>query len=399
MIEIDGSLGEGGGQVLRTALTLSALTGQPFHLFNIRAGRKNPGLAPQHLTSVRAAAAVCQAEVHGASERSKEIWFAPGGEPRSGEYRFDVREAAQGGSAGAASLIFQTVLLPLMAAEGESRLILRGGTHVPWSPSFHYLRDVYLPALRQMGAEAEVELAAWGFYPVGEGEIRARVSGRGKQKEKGSKGTETVPGERGGEGAGEPPATLARPFRLTLRGELAEVSGLAVASNLPSHIPQRIADRARSLLRAEGLSAEIRPERVRGEGPGAGLFLTAGYQHITAGFLALGQRGKTSEQVAEEAVQELLAFHQIEAAVDPHLSDQLLLPCSVAPGLSEYTTSRLTMHLLTNAEVIRMFLPVTISISGAGDEQSALPLGRPTLHALRSTAAKGQPARVCVEHV
>ncbi len=349
MIEIDGSLGEGGGQVLRTALTLSALTGQAFHLFNIRAGRKNPGLAPQHLTSVRATAAVCQAEVRGASERSKEIWFAPGSEPRSGEYRFDVREAAQGGSAGAASLIFQTVLLPLLAAEGESRLTLRGGTHVPWSPAFHYLRDVYLPALRKMGAEAEVELAAWGFYPVGEGEMRARV--------------------KGSRGAGVQKSALARPFHLSQRGELMEVSGLAVACNLPSHIPQRIADRARSLLKSEGLSANIRPERVRGAGPGAGLFLTARYQHVSAGFSALGQRGKPSETVAEEACRELLAFHRSQgAAVDLHLSDQILLPCAVAPGQSEYTTSRVTAHLLTNAEVIGRFLPVRISIEGSESE-------------------------------
>ncbi len=349
MLEIDGSLGEGGGQVLRTALTLSALTGQAFHLFNIRAGRKKPGLAPQHLTAVRAAAAVCAATVRGAEERSGELWFEPGREPCPGEYTFDVREAARsGGSAGAVGLIFQTILLPLLAAEGGSRVVLRGGTHVPFSPSFHYLREVYLPALKQMGALAEVQLNAWGFYPVGGGEMVAVVQGRRKEEE-----------ER---------LMLERPFNVTGRGELVSVRGVAVACNLPAHIPQRISGRARNLLR--GIRAEVRPERVRGAGPGAGLFLSARYAHVTAGFDSLGKLGKPSEQVADEACLDLLAFHShSEAAVDMHLADQLLLPCALAPGQSEYSTCRVTQHLLTNAEIIRRFLPVRIEI--VGEEGSA----------------------------
>ena len=366
MIEIDGSLGEGGGQVLRSALSLAALTGQAFHLTNLRARRKQPGLAPQHLTSVRAAAAVCRAEIRGAHERSLELWFSPRGHPTSGEYLFDVRDAAKGGSAGGVSLIFQTILLPLLSAHGTSHVVLRGGTHVPWSPSFHYLKDVFLPALRRMGVEAEVQLNAWGFYPVGGGEIEATILGR-KNKEEGRKGQE----EEGGNMNGLALA-VERPITVKERGELLGASGLAVAANLPSHIPQRIADRARNLLKAGGISADLRPERVRSEGPGAGLFLTADYQHATAGFGSLGQKGKPSEQVAEEACRAFLDFYNYRiAAVDMHLADQLLLPCVLAPGRSEYTTSRVTQHLLTNAEVIRRFLPAKIVVEG-GLEQPGL---------------------------
>jgi len=350
MLEIDGSLGEGGGQVLRTALTLSALTGQPFHLTRIRAGRKNPGLAPQHITSALAAAKVCRAEIHGAHERSQELWFTPGHEPRAGEYIFDVREQSKGGSAGAVGLVFQTILLPLLAAEGASHVTLRGGSHVDWSPSFHYLRDVYLPALRTMGAACDVQLRAWGFYPVGGGEMAATIEGRSGKEEGGS---------------GQRFFLLDFPFRATERGTFRAVAGHAVAANLPAHIPQRISGRAMNLLKGEGLRTDITPERVRAEGPGAGLFLAAKYEHITAGFTSLGRQGKPSEQVADEACLDLLTFHRHEhAAVDMHLADQLLLPCALAPGRSEYTTCRVTRHLLTNAEVIRMFLPAQIVIEG-----------------------------------
>ena len=178
MIRIDGSHGEGGGQILRTALSLSAITGQAMRIERIRAGRKNSGLRPQHLTAVRAAAAICEAHLEGDEVGSQTLLFEPRQSPRPGYYEFDVREAAKGGSAGSVTLIFQTLLLPLALAGGKSEIILRGGTHVAWSPPFHYLQYVYLPAVARLGIEARVELRRWGWYPVGGGEIRAVVTGK-----------------------------------------------------------------------------------------------------------------------------------------------------------------------------------------------------------------------------
>lgn len=343
MIEIDGSFGEGGGQVLRTSLTLSALTGQPVRIFRIRANRRNPGLAPQHLTGLLALAAVGGAEVRGAARGSDEITFAPTRPVEAGRYRVDVTEQAQGGSAGSIALIFQTLLLPLLAARGDSQLILRGGTHVANSPSFHYLAEVFLPAVARMGIHAAVKLDTWGFYPVGGGQMTAEIQGQ--------------------RGTAEPLVT--RSVRLVERGEPRGVTGLAVATNLPSHIPQRISARAAKLLSDAGARASIQPRRERAAGPGAGLFLTAEYAGSRAGFTSLGEKGKPSEQVADEACLDLLAHRSHpEAAVDMHLADQLMLPAALAPGVSQFTTCRVTPHLTTNAHIVQRFLPATITVEG-----------------------------------
>ena len=338
MVELDGAQGEGGGQILRTALTLAALTGQAVHVRNVRAARRNPGLAPQHLAVVLSLAQVCAAEVEGAALRSTELTFRPGAPPAAGDYYCDVAAAAQGGSAGAVSLILQALLPPLALAGGESRARLKGGTHVPWSPSCHYVQHVYLPMLARLGVRAEVNLEAWGFYPAGGGEVSATITDA------------------------QLPLTS---FRCTERGALKRVHGVAVAANLPAHIPQRMANRAASLLKENGVRAQVEPLRIRSAGPGAGLFLAAEYEHTLAGFAALGAKGKPSERVAEEAALDLLAFHShAEAALDMHLADQLLLPAALAEGISEYTTCRITGHLLTNALVIRQFVPARIEIEG-----------------------------------
>ncbi|MFN2291053.1 MAG: RNA 3'-terminal phosphate cyclase, partial [Anaerolineae bacterium] len=210
MIVIDGSYGEGGGQVLRTSLALSAITGRPIRMENIRAGRRKPGLMPQHLTGVRAAARICNAQVKGAKLNSLELTFAPQSAPQAGKYTFDVAQVAKGGSAGSVSLIFQTVLLPLTLVEGTSRLTLRGGTHVAWSPPYDYLKRVYLPTLARMGVQAKVNIRKWGWYPIGGGEVEATVQGLGK-------------------------GSLA-PIDLRQRDELLRVRGLSASSNLPKHI-------------------------------------------------------------------------------------------------------------------------------------------------------------------
>jgi RNA 3'-terminal phosphate cyclase (ATP) len=337
-VEIDGSFGEGGGQVLRSSLALSALTGQPVHLRRVRAGRREPGLAPQHLLTVLALAEVCDAELQGASLRSQEVWFAPHRRPQPGEYVFDVTEAARGGSAGAASLVLQTVMLPLSLAEGASRVTVRGGTHVPWSPSFDYLAHVYLPAIRPMGVVADLSISAWGFYPVGGGQLHADIEGA----------------------AGR--ALL--PLRLTERGTIKRVWGQAIACSLPSHIPQRMVNRAANVLAAGGLPSQLTPRRERCAGPGAGIMLIAEYEHACAGFAAIGAKGKPSEEVADEACAALLVHHDLGAPVDLHLADQILLPLALADGPSEYRTSRITGHLLTNAHVIRQFVHAEIEVAG-----------------------------------
>jgi len=339
-IDIDGAFGEGGGQVLRTALTLSALTGQATRIRRIRAKRRNPGLAPQHLTGVQAMARICQAELKGATLRSTEIVFRPRSAPQAGRYRFDVTNGAPGGSAGAMTLVFQTLLWPLLFAAGSSHLILKGGTHVAWSPPFDYIAQVYLPTLAPMGIEATCALEAWGFYPAGGGELTATITGS--------------------------PQRSLQPLTLTERGDLQQVHGRAIACNLPAHIAQRMANRAHNCLSEAGLPAEIRPSRVRSQGPGAGVFLAAEYEQARAGFSALGAKGKPSETVADEICQALLAHHASSAPVDEHLADQLLLPLALAAGRSQFRAARITQHLLTNAHIIRSFIPAQITV--AGDE-------------------------------
>ena len=229
MIHIDGSYGEGGGQILRTSLSLAAITGQPLRLGNIRAGRQKPGLAAQHLTAVRAAATICQAKVRGDALGSMTLEFIPGGSVQAGKYTFDVTEARQGGSAGTVSLVLQTILLPLVLANGASAVTLRGGTHVSFSPPFTYIEQIYLPMLQGMGVQASSKLNAWGWYPQGGGEVELQVSG-------------------GSQLSG---------IDLLERGDLLQVRGLAVVTELPSHIPQRMASRAENLLHESPLQLSL----------------------------------------------------------------------------------------------------------------------------------------------
>lgn len=327
MISIDGAYGEGGGQVLRTSLSLAIITNQPLRIERIRAGRQKPGLAAQHLTAVRAAAAICQAEVRGDTLGSMTLEFIPGGSAQAGSYTFDVTQAREGGSAGAVTLVLQTILLPLALADGNSEVILRGGTHVSFSPSFSYIEQVYLPMLKRIGVQADVNLNAWGWYPQGGGEVELRVSGGSKPSG----------------------------FNLLERGDLHQVRGLAAVTQLPSHIPQRIAMRAENLLHGANLKAVVQPLRERGVAPGAGLFLTTEYENSLAGFGALGRVGLPAEKVAEMACEELLDFHKTGAPVDVHLADQLLLPAALASEDSQYRFAEITTHLTTNAWVIEQF--------------------------------------------
>jgi RNA 3'-terminal phosphate cyclase (ATP) len=353
-LEIDGSHGEGGGQILRTALSVAALTGRTVIFENIRARRRQPGLAAQHLTSVRAAAAICAARLEGDALGGQALLFAPQRTAQSGRYSFDVAAAREGGSAGAASLVLQTVLLPLAFATTESNVVVEGGTHNPMSPPFDYLRDVWLKALVTMGVRAEIALERWGWYPVGQGRLRALIAA--------------------------PPRKTFRlkAFNLLERGALLRVEGRAAAANLPSHIPERMALRARTLLTPLGVDVRINAERVEAACPGAGIFLTAIYEHASAGFSALGRPGRRSEEVAEEAALSLAAYHAANAALDAQLGDQILLPAALAESPSRFSVHRVTRHLRTNAWVIEEFGLAKVEISERPDgtvEVSVVPLG------------------------
>jgi RNA 3'-terminal phosphate cyclase (ATP) len=336
MLLLDGSQGEGGGQILRTSLSLSALTGRGFQLNNIRANRSRPGLRPQHLTAVRAVAAVCGAELNGARLNSTRLEFRPQAPPRGGNYQFDVAEMAGGGSAGSVTLILQAVMWPLLFADSPSHLILNGGTHVPFSPTFHYLAEVAGPNFARLGAAFEFDLNAWGWYPVGGGTMTAVFT---------------------------PISRQLRAISL-VKSETIQVQGIAAVTNLPSHIPQRMAQRAHNLLTRQGIQPTIRAVRERGRGPGAGIILW----QPQGGFSSLGRKGIPAENVAETAVVDLLSFADSDAAIDPYLADQLLLPLALASGRSTFTTQRLTQHTLTNAQLIQQWLDIPVQLNGRLNE-------------------------------
>jgi RNA 3'-terminal phosphate cyclase (ATP) len=340
MIIIDGSHGEGGGQVLRTTLSLSALLGEAIRIENIRIKRPNPGLQAQHLTGVLAAAQVCDAIVEGAELGSPVLSFTPRSSPRSGEYAWDVARARKGGSAGATSLVFQAVLMPLLRADADSRLFLRGGTHVAWSPSFHYVQMVYLPTLAMLGAHAQIDLETWGWYPVGEGVITAQIHGM-------RTGARCAPG-----------------LNLTTRGKLMRIHGISAVSNLPGHIALRQKRQAEQVLQDQGFDPQIDVVDAPSRGRGSVLFLLAEFENARAGFTSLGRKGKPAEQVAEDACAQFLRYYESGAALDQHLADQLVLPMALVAGNSGLTTCRVTEHLLTSIWVVEQFLDATFVVDG-----------------------------------
>lgn len=348
MIRIDGSYGEGGGQILRTSVSLAAITGQAVEIVNIRAGRSKPGLQAQHLTAVRAAAALCDAAMEGDAVGSMRLGFAPRAPVQPAEHRFEV------GTAGAAPLVAQTVLLPLTRTTGSSRVTVTGGTHVPHAPPAEYLEAVYLPALRRSGLTASVEAERFGYYPRGGGEIHLEIA----------------------------PAPSLQPLDLTERGKLRSLTAFIVTSDLPDHVADRGAAAVKEALRRVGRSATIELRDRPSRGPGAAVVLAAACDGGFAGFTALGARGKPMEQVAEEACEALMDWWKTGAACDEHLADQLVLPMALAHGESRWTTPAITEHLRTVLWVTERFLPIqarleegvygggTVIVRGSGGNSS-----------------------------
>jgi RNA 3'-terminal phosphate cyclase (ATP) len=328
-VRLDGSRGEGGGQILRTALTLSLLTGRPFRMVKIRANRDKPGLRPQHKTAVDAAAELGNAKVIGATVGARELSFRPGAY-ESRDLTIDI------GTAGSTGLVLQTLYLPLaLSAADPARVVLIGGTFNPKAPAYPFLEATWRVYLAAFGIRLALAMPAAGFYPRGGGRIEAWI---------------------------EP--ARPQPWVQTDRGPLRGLRGAAGVANLRDDIARRMRDRAIQRLEGHGLSAEIEMVRWPSPGQGAALSLTA--QHhgaVPATFVGLGERGKPSEVVADEAVDQLLAFEAVAgAAVDPHSADQVLLPLALAPGRSEFTLSAVTEHLRTNADTIAAFLDRSLTI-------------------------------------
>jgi RNA 3'-terminal phosphate cyclase (ATP) len=344
MIEIDGSHGEGGGQILRTALSLSCLYRKPFRIVNIRKGRKRPGLAPQHLVCVRAAQEISGAEVSGDREGSVELIFSPG-EVKGGDVSLDVR------TAGSTLLVLQSVVPALLFAGGRSTVTVRGGTHVPFSPPFHYAASVFVPALGRLGAKLSLSIGSYGFYPKGGGEIRSEIS----------------------------PSEGIRPLRLTERGRIHAVTGWSAAGNLPLSIARRQRDAAmealRSRLRDADFPVDIEVLPVQTPGQGTFLFLCVEAESGVAGFSSLGQRGKRAEAVGEEASAALAAYCETGAALDPHLPDQLALYLAMCKEGSVFTTSRVTEHLVTNLWTIGLFREFRFSVEGEVGKPGTVRIG------------------------
>ena len=330
-VTLDGSHGEGGGQILRTALTLSLLTGRPFRLVKIRANRDRPGLRPQHLSAVNAAAELAGAEVTGAAVGARELTFRPREfEPR--DLEIDI------GTAGATALVLQTLHLPLALKTREALTVsLSGGTFNTKAPSWPFLATTWQAHMAALGASVTLAMPGAGFYPRGGGRLEARVE----------------------------PAAL-QPLTLTGRGPLVRITGTAGVARLNPGIAARMRDRAVQRLADARLAAEVVVELVEWDAasPGAAIGLTAEHAgSAPATFVGRGERGKPAEAVADEAVAELLDFEAAEGgAVDPHSADQLLIPLALAPGPSAYTVAAVTEHLRTNARTIRAFLHRAITV-------------------------------------
>jgi RNA 3'-terminal phosphate cyclase (ATP) len=321
MLTLDGSAGEGGGQILRSALALSLVTGTPFRIEKIRARRTKPGLLRQHLTAVQAAARIGCAEVEGAELGSHALTLRPG-RVAPGEHHFAI------GSAGSAALVVQTVLPPLLLASAPSVLVVEGGTHNPGAPPWEFLARVFFPLLERMGARVRTKLERCGFFPAGGGRLRVEI---------------------------EPVPALA-PLELLERGEIVARSARA----LVAHLPRNVGEREVRVVRDElsGFDGCTRIENITDTpGPGNALLVELESEHVTELFSGFGVRGLRAEEVAERVVKDVRDYLVADVPVGPHLADQLLLPLALAGG-GVFRTVVLTPHAETNLDVVQRFLPL-----------------------------------------
>lgn len=324
VVEIDGSQGEGGGQVLRSSVSLAALHSRPLHIVKIRAGRARPGLKRQHLTCLRAVAQICDGKLEGDEPNSAEIRFTPGS-VKAGEYHFSV------GTAGSALLVFQTVIWPLLFAKGNSRVVFEGGTHNPMAPPFDFIERCFLPILRRMGAGVSLTLAKRGFMPAGGGRFVAEIEGD---------------------------CSLA-PIDILERGALLERRATALVANLPGTIAIRELSEIRNLL--QWRHEECLP-RVDLDADCAGnvLLLEVAHEEVSELVSYIGERELTAETVAARAAQSLQEYLAVDAPVGEHLADQLIIPFALA-GKGSFRATTLSQHAQTNIDTVSVFSDTRIT--------------------------------------
>lgn len=325
-IEIDGSQGEGGGQIVRTSLTLSLLTGRGLRLDGVRAGRKKPGLLRQHLTAARAAAAISHGSSTDAELGARRLSFRPG-TVRGGTYEFAV------GTAGSALLVLQTILLPLCLADSPSRVTLEGGTHNPWAPTFEFLDRVFLPVLQRFGPRVRATLERPGFYPAGGGRLQVDIE----------------------------PVSRLEPVEMMERGELVRRSATAKVAHIAPRIARRELQEVQRQMAWEddSLVVEEVPESL---GPGNVLNLELIFEHVTEIFTGFGRMQASAKRVAKEACEEARQYLAAGVPVGKHLADQLLLPMAVAGG-GRFRTVSPSRHTLTQRSLLQRFLPIDIEIT------------------------------------
>jgi RNA 3'-terminal phosphate cyclase (ATP) len=324
MITIDGSYNEGGGQILRTALTLSLATRTPFRIEKIRAGRKRPGLLRQHLTAVEAARRIGAAEIRGAEINSQELTFAPQ-DVIPGDYHFSI------GTAGSTTLVLQTVLPVLMLASKPSMLTLEGGTHNPAAPPYDFVERAYVPLINRLGAQVRTELLMAGFFPAGGGRLKITI---------------------------EPPSEL-RPLELVSRGDIRRRSARALVANLPRSIAERELAVVEKKLGWE--ASNMMAETVPSHGPGNIVLLEVECTNVTEVFTGFGERNVRAEIVADRVVTETRQYLAANVAAGQHLADQLLVPMALMRG-GTFTTLPFSRHSETNIDTIGKFLPAKIRV-------------------------------------
>lgn len=325
MITIDGSFGEGGGQILRTCLSLSLVTGKPVHIKNIRAGRKKPGLLQQHLTAVNAAVTISRAECRGADPGSRELFFRPG-KIIPGKYRFSV------GTAGSATLVLQTILPALITGTRESIVTLEGGTHNPFAPPFDFLKSVFLKIINTMGPGVTPSIEQYGFYPAGGGRFTVHIN----------------PGQK------------LKQVILIKRGKIKNIQVRAISSHLPMRIVKKEVE---IILERLGLNKESGiAEEVKSPGPGNAVMILVESEYISAMFTAFGRKGLPLEKVSGDVLRQAERYLWNTTPVGVYLADQLLIPMALAGG-GRYRTLTPSSHTKTNCEVIKRFLDVDIGLT------------------------------------
>jgi len=331
MITIDGSFGEGGGQIIRSSLALALITGKPFRVSNVRARRDRPGLQRQHLTAVNAAAAVGRAHVDGAGVGAREFTFVPG-EVAAGEYSFPI------GTAGSTTLVVQAILPPLMLAAAPSVVTLEGGTHNVHAPPFEFLEKTFVPLVNRAGARVRIELVRYGFYPPGGGRLDVLIE----------------------------PRAAARRLDITELGGVRRAAARALVVRLAPAVGERALEVVRRRLGWEGdaLRLELSQDALS---PNVVLTLEVESEHLTEVFTGVGERGVRVETIAERVCDEAARYMRVGAPVGEHLADQLLIPLALSGGGS-YVTGPLSLHTTTNIEIVKKFLPVEITTAHIRDE-------------------------------